>query len=171
MWQVVDGGIAQMFKVLTRHNYQKWLDEGDNVDIWSGIKRVSQQWNIESNIEYSQWVGNVLQELCSSKYNHLRKHYWEKTGCLIAADKLEDAKITLEDLADYKVPQPLLNLPACEAEPRSNTPDTTGNDKEKQEEETLEEELEKPENGQKNLKIAKTVKVKMSCVDESQRAV
>ena len=148
MWQVVDVEIAQMFKVLTGHNYQKWLDEGDNVDIWSGIKRVSQQWNIESNIEYSQWVGNALQELCSSKYNHLRKCYWEKTGCLIAADRSEDAQITPGGLADYKVPQPLSNLPACEAEPRSNTPDTTENDQEKQEEETLEEELEKPENDQ-----------------------
>ena len=37
-------------------------------------------------------------------------------------------------------------LPTCEAEPMSNTPDTTGNDEEKQEEETLGEDSEKPEN-------------------------
>ena len=33
LWQVVDAGIAQTLKVLTGHNYQKRLDEGDNVDI------------------------------------------------------------------------------------------------------------------------------------------
>ena len=33
LWQVVHAGIAQTLKVLVGHNYQKWLDEGDNVDI------------------------------------------------------------------------------------------------------------------------------------------
>ena len=47
--------------------------------------------------------------------------------------------------ADYKVPSPLLHLPPCEAQPMSNTSDTTENDQEKQEEETLDEDLEKPE--------------------------
>ena len=36
LWQVVNAGIAQTLKVLTGHNYQKWLDEGDNVDVWFG---------------------------------------------------------------------------------------------------------------------------------------
>ena len=36
LWQVVDAGIAQTLKVLAGHNYQKWLDEGDNVDSWFG---------------------------------------------------------------------------------------------------------------------------------------
>ena len=34
LWQVVDAGIAQTLKILTGYNYQKWLDEGDNIDIW-----------------------------------------------------------------------------------------------------------------------------------------
>ena len=84
--------------------------------------------------------------MCSIKYDHLRKRCWERTGCLITADGSEDAKITPEGLADYKVPPPLLYLPTCEAEPMSNTPDTTENDEEKQEEKTLDEDLEKPEN-------------------------
>ena len=108
-----------------------------------GIERVSRQWNVEYS---SQSVGNSWQELCSSKYDHLRKRCWEKTGCLITADGSEDAKITPEGLADYKVPPPLLYLPTCEAEPMSNTPDTTENDEEKQEEEPLDEDLGKPEN-------------------------
>ena len=36
LWQVVEAGIAQTLKLLTGHNYQKWLYEGDNVDIWFG---------------------------------------------------------------------------------------------------------------------------------------
>ena len=51
-----------------------------------------------------------------------------------------------EGLANYKVPPPLSYLPACEAEPKSNTPDTTENDEEKQEEGIRDEDLEKPEN-------------------------
>ena len=143
-WQVVDAGIAQTLKVLTRHNYQKWLDEGDNVDIWFGHQKGLT--TMEHRIPITQWVGNGSQELCSSKCDRLRKRCWEKTGCLITADGSEDAKITPEGLADYKVPPPLSYLPACEAEPTSNTPDTTENDEEKQEEETLDEDLEKPEN-------------------------
>ena len=70
----------------------------------------------------------------------------EKTGCLITADELEDTKITPAGLADYKVPLPLSYLTACESESMSNTSDTTENDAEKQEEKTLDGDLEKPEN-------------------------
>ena len=101
---------------------------------------------MERRILITQLVKNTWQELCSSKYHHLKKRCWEKTFCLITADGSEDAKITPEGLADYKVPPPLLYLPTCEAEPMSNTRDTTGNDEEKQEEETLGEDSEKPEN-------------------------
>ena len=101
---------------------------------------------MERRILITRLVKNTWQELCSSKYHHLKKRCWEKTFCLITADGSEDAKITPEGLADYKVPPPLLYLPTCEAEPMSNTPDTTGNDEEKQEEETFGEDSEKSEN-------------------------
>ena len=101
---------------------------------------------MERRILITHWVGNAWQELCSSKYDQLRKRCWEKTGCLITADRLEDAKITPEGLADYKVLPPLSYLPACAAEPMSNTPGATENDEENQEEEILDENLEKPEN-------------------------
>ena len=101
---------------------------------------------MERRILITQWLGNPWQELCSSKYDHLRKRSWEKIGCIITADGSEDAKITTGGLPDYKVPPPLSYLPACEAEPMSNTPGATENDEEKQEEEILDEDLEKPEN-------------------------
>ena len=37
--QVVDAGIAQTLKVVTGHNYGKWLDEGDNINIWFGHQK------------------------------------------------------------------------------------------------------------------------------------
>ena len=120
------------------------LDEWDKVDIWFGHQKGLTA--MERGILITQWVRNAWQELCSSKYDHLSKRCWEKTGCLITADGSEDSKITPESLVDYKVPPPLSYLPAHEAEPRSSTPDTTENDEEKQEEETLDEDFEKPEN-------------------------
>ena len=70
LWQVVDAGIAQTLKVLTGHNYQKWLDEGDNVDFWFGHQNGLTAMELRALI--SQWVGNAWLELCSSKYNHLK---------------------------------------------------------------------------------------------------
>ena len=73
---VVDVGIAQTLKALTGHNYQKWLDEGDNVEIWFGHQKdltAMERW-----ILITQWVRNAWQELCGSKYDHLRKRCWEK---------------------------------------------------------------------------------------------
>ena len=49
-------------------------------------------------------------------------------------------------MTDWKAPLPLSYLPACEAKPMPNTRNTTENNEEKQEEETLGEDLEKPEN-------------------------
>ena len=110
-----------------------------------GIRRVPSQWNVE----YSSHSGS---ELYSKNYVAVNtitsgSAVGKKTGCLITADGSEDAKITPEGLADYRVPPSLSYLPACEAEPMSNTPDTTENDEEKQEDL---EDLEKPEsNGTK----------------------
>ena len=81
------------------------LDEWDKVDIWFGHQKGLTV--MERGILITQWVRNAWQELCSSKYDHLSKRCWEKTGCLITADGSEDSKITPESLVDYKVPPPL----------------------------------------------------------------
>ena len=52
--QVVDAGITQTLKVLTGHNYQKWLDEGHNVDIWFGHQKGLTA--VEHRILIIQWV-------------------------------------------------------------------------------------------------------------------
>ena len=58
LWQVVNAGIAQTLKVLTGHNYQKWLDEGAMLIFGLGIKRVSRQWNVE----YSSHSGSEMHD-------------------------------------------------------------------------------------------------------------
>ena len=57
LWQVVNAGIAQTLKILTGHNYQKWLDEGDNVDIWFRYQKCLTA--MERRIFITQWVGNA----------------------------------------------------------------------------------------------------------------
>ena len=92
LWQVVNAGIAQTLKILTGHNYQKWLDEGDNVDIW--LEHQKGLTAMERRLLITQWVRNAWQEFCGSKYYYLTKRCWEKTGCLITADGSKGAKIT-----------------------------------------------------------------------------
>ena len=106
LWQVVDAGIAQTLKVLAGHNYQKWLDEGDNVDSWFGYENTPTA--MQRRILITQWVGKAWETLCGSEYENLRKRCWEKTGCLMTADGSEDDKVTPEGLPSYKIPPPLL---------------------------------------------------------------
>ena len=155
----VDALIAQTLKVLTGHNYQKWLDEGDNADIWFGHQKGLTA--MERRILITQWVVNAWQELCSSKYDHLRKRSWEKTGSLITADGSEDAKITPEGLADYKVPPPLSYLPACECQTLQIQLKMMKRNKRRKHWMKIWKNLKTMD---QNLKIAKTIEVIMSCV-------
>ena len=108
-----------------------------------GIKRVSRQWNIGySSQSGSEMHGkNYVAVNTSTSGNAVGK-----TGCLVTVNGSEDAKISPEDLTDYKVPPSLSYLPGCEAEPILSTLDIIENDEEKQEVETPDEDLKKPEN-------------------------
>ena len=145
LWQVVDAGIVQTLKVLAGHNYQKWLDEGDNVDSWFGHENTLTA--MQRRILITQWVGKAWETLCGSEYDNLRKRCWEKTGCLMTADGSEDDKVTPESLPSYKIPPPHLYLLVSEAEPvaNANAPDASNDDDEDQNE-VLEDDMEQPEN-------------------------
>ena len=131
--------------VLAGHNYQKWLDEGDNVNSWFGHENTLTA--MQRRILITQWVGKAWQTLCGSEYDNLRKRCWEKTGCLMTAGGSEDDKVTPEGLPSYKIPPPLLYLPVSEAEPvaNANAPDASNDDDEDQTE-VLEDDMEQPEN-------------------------
>ena len=90
------------------HNYQKWLDEGDNVDSWFGHENTLTAMHMR--ILITQWGGKAWETLCGPEYDNLRKRCWEKTGCLMTADGSEDDKVTPEGLPSYKIPPPLLYL-------------------------------------------------------------
>ena len=92
LWQVIDAGLAQILKVLTGHEYQKWLDEGENVDMWFGHKNALTA--MQQRILITEWVGKAWEQLCGPEYEHLRSRCWQKTGCLITADGSEDLYIT-----------------------------------------------------------------------------
>ena len=144
LWQVVDAGIAQTLKVLSGHNYQKWLDEGDNVDSWFGHENTLSA--MQRRILITHWVGDAWETLSGPEYDHMRRRCWERTGCLMTADGSEDGKVTPEGLPNYKIPPPLLYLPTCEANPVSNAPDAPNDDNnEDHDEETLEDDMEEPE--------------------------
>jgi len=141
LWQVVDAGIAQTLKVLTGHNYQQWLDEENNVDLWHGHEKGLTA--MERRTLITHWVGNAWKIMCGPEYANLRNRCWEKTGCLMTADGSHDDKITPEGLPNYKVPPPLIYLPACEAEPLCNLPD--GEQDKENDEDIIEEDEEEPE--------------------------
>ena len=56
LWQVIDAGIAQTWKVLTGHNHQKCWMNGTRLTFGLDIKRVSRQWNVE----YSSHSGSEM---------------------------------------------------------------------------------------------------------------
>ena len=141
LWQVVDAGIAQTLKVLVGHNYQQWLDEGENADLWFGLHKGLSA--MQRRILITHWVGNAWKRLCGPEYTNLRARCWEKTGCLMTADGSEDHRISPEGLPDYKIPPPILYLPTCESEPQSNSPD--GHDDSVEEDDVLDEDRNQPD--------------------------
>ena len=89
LWQPVDAGYA--LKSLISIENRDWLEFDDNADRWFynekpfGAK--------ERRILISNWAGNAWEKLSSSKYDHLRRQCWMKTGCLISADGSSDDQI------------------------------------------------------------------------------
>ena len=96
LWQLGDVAIAQTLKVLTGHHYHRWLDEGDTLDLWYGYEKSLNAMQRQILITY--WVDSAWTTLCSPEYQNLRMRCWEKTECLMTADRSENNKITPEGL-------------------------------------------------------------------------
>ena len=105
LWQVVDAGIAQLLKVLTRMEQDEWLMDDENDDKWYGHTEDKKSFTAsERRILITNWCGEAWKKLTTSgKYDDLFKRCWETTGCLITADRSEDDKIKPEGLHNYKV--------------------------------------------------------------------
>ena len=151
LWQVVDAGVAELLKVLTRMEQDKWLDDESNADRWYGHtdeKKVSFTAS-ERRILITNWCGEAWKKLTTSgKYDTFLRGCWERTGCLITADGSEDAKIKPEGLPNYVVPPPIDYVEPMTSEPSSNTvPEElsqTNKEGHTPEEEILEDEEEPP---------------------------
>ena len=116
MWQPVDAGYAELLKVLIKQKFSSWLDSDENADRWYG--------NLEPfsakgrRMLISHWTGEAYKILISAKYDDFRWRMFEKTGCLITADRSDGEKINPEGLPNYKVCPPFLidpnvSLPAA----------------------------------------------------------
>ena len=120
LWQIVDAGLAQMLKILIGQAHRNWLDKEGNADRWHGNENTFTESG--RRILITHWVSKAWKKLCSPNYDHFRKRCWEKTGCLVTADRSEDDKITPEGLPSYKVPPPVDYVPAAETLPMPNQP-------------------------------------------------
>ena len=108
LWQVVDAGIAQLLKTLTKKEQDDWLMDDENSDKWYGHTEDKKSFTAsERRILISHWCGEAWKKLISGTYDSFIKGCWERTGCLITADGSEDEKIKPESLSDYKVPPPI----------------------------------------------------------------
>ena len=63
----------------------------------------------EKKILMTKWLGDAYREFSSWKYDCLHYHLFQKTRCLITADRVDDKFIQPEGLANYVValPSPL----------------------------------------------------------------
>ena len=61
----------------------------------------------QHRILITHWVGDAYEKLRGPDYEKLRYSCFQKTGCLITADGLEDHLIKPEGLDGYVVPPPL----------------------------------------------------------------
>ena len=130
LWQVVDAGIAQLLKVLTRQEQDKWLEDDENADRWYGHTEDKPFSVMERRILITMWGGEAWKKLISGQYDDTIRKCWERTGCLMTADGSEESKIAPEGLHDYKVPPPIeyteptINLPATNNVPAGSEDDT-----------------------------------------------
>jgi len=106
IWQPVDNGFGKMLKSKISSLQEQWLEEDDNIDLWTGNsdKKLDVK---QRRILITHWVGNAYNQLMSDEYSKTRYRCFEKTGCLITVDGSEDDKISPEGLTNYVVPPPL----------------------------------------------------------------
>ena len=93
-------------KQLVSRIQDEWLQHDDNINLWFGISE--QRLDAKCRrILIIHWVVEVYKKLLREDYKPTRYRSFEKTGCLIIADRSQDSKINPESLDSYVVPPPL----------------------------------------------------------------
>ena len=95
--QPIDGGVGYQLKVETGHEFEDWLEDDENLDLWENGK-LSES---DKRILITKFVGAAWEKLCSNK-NFNPDVYFQKTGCLLTVDGSEDDLVNVEGLPYYK---------------------------------------------------------------------
>ena len=98
------GGYPSCLKALVNPKFLSRFDDDENIELW--YRANSHITASEKQILITHWVGNAYQEILRPEYV-FRRRLFEKTGCLITADRSEDKKILPEGLPNYKMPSPI----------------------------------------------------------------
>jgi transposase-like protein len=130
--QAVDAGAGALIVRLYLLCQDKWLDIDANLELWETGKLTASQ----RRILMTQWLGEAYDFFNSSKYDHARLRYFQKTGCAMTADGSEDDQITPEGTTKYCFVRP--NPAAAAAEeveqpvPEAAAPDLDSDDEDVQ---------------------------------------
>ncbi|EDO41481.1 predicted protein [Nematostella vectensis] len=107
LWQPVDAGYSQLLKTLVGQAHSAWLNDDENSEKWLGSALSAK----ERRILITHWAGDAYAKLLSPEYDGVRLRVWQKSGCLMTANGVDDELITPEGLNNYKVPTPSIIAP------------------------------------------------------------
>ena len=96
----------------------------------------------EKKILMTKWLGDAYREFSSWKYDCLHYHLFQKTRCLITADRVDNKFIQPEGLANYVVALPSPLDPSFDAPVIDNDTATESEQKEAEEADNFEGEKE-----------------------------
>jgi transposase-like protein len=96
--QPVDAGAGALMIKLYTAEQDKWLDIEENLELWESAKISASQ----RRVLMTRWLGEAWDVFNSPQYDHTRRRYFEKTGCLMTADGTDDRLITPEGTTGYK---------------------------------------------------------------------
>ena len=93
-----------MLKTTVKKIQDEWLELDEDIDLWLGNIPEKKLDIKQRRILITYWVGDAWEILQGDKYKDSRYRYFERTGCLITADSLNDDKINPEGWPVYVVP-------------------------------------------------------------------
>ena len=118
--------MGELIKVLAKQEHDGQLDRDENADRW--YANTEPYFAKESRILITHWVGDAQNKLLSDQqYKPFLWRMFQKTGCLITGNGIDDDKIQPEGSPNYKV-YPPMPLDSAAAAPVSNKVHPVKND-------------------------------------------
>lgn len=102
--QPVDAGYVELLKVKIRQEHYTWLDSDENTNKWYGLDQIVSA--SDRQILLTHWVGQAYKSLTGTTFDHYCHHLFQKTGCLLTADGIDDDLDQPKGHPSYNVPPP-----------------------------------------------------------------